>query len=298
VTGRAQPGLSHAALYMLVALMTTLWSLNYIAAKIALRELPPLFVAGLRTALAGMFILPVYLFRRRSVANDWTASDVPILLALGIFGVALNQLFFVLGIGRTSVAHAGIMIALSPIMVLLLAVATGLEKLSRGRLGGMLLALGGVAVVQMNSAKSSRASSVGDILVLLGALTFAMFTIRSKQLSSNFTSVTLNTFAYTAGGAALLPMTIWQARFVPVGRVSIVAWISVLYMAIVASVICYLIYYYALTHIPASRVSAFSYLQPVLATSMAVPLLGEQLSISVIGGGVLVLIGVMIAERM
>jgi drug/metabolite transporter (DMT)-like permease len=58
-----------------------------------------------------------------------------------------------------------------------------------------------------------------------------------------------------------------------------------------------LIYYYALTHIPASRVSAFSYLQPLLATVLAIPFLGETPSASMVTGGCLVLAGVFVAER-
>ena len=70
---------------------------------------------------------------------------------------------------------------------------------------------------------------------------------------------------------------LWCWRPSPCGRpslhalahVSAAAWLSMLYMALFPSVLAYLIYYYALAHIPASRVSAFSYLQPVFATAMA-----------------------------
>jgi drug/metabolite transporter (DMT)-like permease len=68
-------------------------------------------------------------------------------------------------------------------------------------------------------------------------------------------------------------------------------------MAIFPSVLGYLIYCYALTQMPASRVSAFAYLQPLLATILAVPMLGESVNGSLTGGGTLVLIGVYVTER-
>jgi drug/metabolite transporter (DMT)-like permease len=68
-------------------------------------------------------------------------------------------------------------------------------------------------------------------------------------------------------------------------------------MAIFPSVLGYLIYCYALTKMPASRVSAFSYLQPLLATILAVPMLGEPVSGSLAGGGALILAGVYVTER-
>ena len=68
-------------------------------------------------------------------------------------------------------------------------------------------------------------------------------------------------------------------------------------MAVFPSVVCYSIYYYALTHVPASRVAAFSYLQPLLATIMAILLLGENTTAGLMSGGALVLLGVFIAEK-
>jgi drug/metabolite transporter (DMT)-like permease len=69
-------------------------------------------------------------------------------------------------------------------------------------------------------------------------------------------------------------------------------------MALVASVLCYLIYYHALTLIPASRIAAFSYVQPLLATLIAIPTLGERPTTSLITGGALVIVGVIMAERL
>ncbi len=286
---------THWKLYALIGLMTFVWSLNYIISKIALRELPPLFTAGLRTAIAGAMILPLYLWHRR---HDWSRRDIPLLMALGVLGVALNQVFFVVGIARTSVAHASIMIGLCPVIVLLIASVMGLEKMTAGRLAGMVVALGGVALLQFAGRRTSGTSLTGDLLVLMASLAFAVFTANAKRVSHRFSTVTLNTFAYVAGGIVLLPVTIWQGRSVAIAEVSAAAWLSVLYMAAFSSVLSYLIYFTALQRIPASRASAFSYMQPVLATTMAIPLLGERPTASLIGGGLLVLLGVMLTERL
>ncbi len=96
-----------AALYALILLMVAFWSGNYIAGKIALREFSPLLLAGLRIGFAGLMILPVLPFRR---SEPWpSASGVVRLLVLGILGVTLNQLFFIVGLSRTSVAHSALM---------------------------------------------------------------------------------------------------------------------------------------------------------------------------------------------
>ena len=294
----AKAGPSHWRLYSLIGLMTFLWALNFIVAKFAVRQIPPLMAAGLRTGLAGILILPIYFWERKTKGvAAWTKADVPMLMFLGMFGVALNQLFFVLGISRTSVAHAAIMIGITPILVLAIASAIGQESLSAGKLLGMALALAGVVALQFSPSKGAVTTVAGDFFIFLASVTFALFTVMGKRVVENFSSITINTFAYVGGGLFLLPLTLWQSVGFPFRQLSWATWASVLYMAAFPSVLCYLIYYYALAHIPASRVSAFSYLQPLLATLLAIPLLGENPTTSLVAGGCLVLVGVFVAER-
>jgi drug/metabolite transporter (DMT)-like permease len=289
---------SHFRLYSLITLMTMLWSLNYVVAKYALREFPALLASGVRMIIAGILMIGVYRWHSvRGKIPVWTRRDVGLLMFLGLFGVGLNQLFFVVGISRTTVSHAGIMIGLTPVTVLLIASAIGLEKLSILRLVGMFIAMAGVAVLQFSSAKSDGATIAGDALVYMASLALAIFTVRGKQEASRFGGVLVNTFAYVGSGLIMLPVVAGYSGDFDFNRVSWVAWASLVYMALFASVVCYLIYYYALSHVPASRVSAFSYLQPLLGTLMAIPLLGEHPTKSLLSGGALVLAGVFLAER-
>jgi drug/metabolite transporter (DMT)-like permease len=149
----------------------------------------------------------------------------------------------------------------------------------------------------LSSAKADGATLLGDLLVYCASFTFALYTVRGKRESSRLGGVVVNTFAYVGTAVAMLPITIGYSVGFTYSNVTWVAWASLLYMAVFPSVICYSIYYYALTYVPASRVSAFSYLQPLLATVMAIPLLGEHPTKSLIMGGGLVLTGVFLAER-
>lgn len=304
-TAVEQPKPEHAAappsetfLYTLLSAMVFFWALNFIAGKLALRAFPPLLLAGLRAALAGAMIWPVYLWdRKRNPGRvQWRRSDMPKLMGLGLCGVGLNQVFFVMGLSRTSVAHASILLATTPIMVLVIAALWRLERITAGKALGMGIALAGVAVLD-HSSGGSGASLVGDCLILLGALAFALFTVFGKRFAGRFGSITVSTFAYTGGALMLLPVTIWQSAGFAYGRVDAGAWASLAYMAALPSVVCYLIFYYALTYLPASRVSAFSYFQPLLATLLAVPLLGEPVTAQLMLGGAMVFAGVCVAER-
>ena len=279
--------------------MVCFWAGNFVIGKIALRELPPLMVAGLRTLLAGMFIWPIYFLRagRGDPHERWTGSDVPLLVTLGVLGVVLNQLFFVVGLSMTSVAHAAIVAALVPILVLIVAVAVGQESITRGKIAGMLTAFSGVAVLQVSGSPGRGPSLLGDLFVFLSGLGFALFTVLGKRLATRHGSVTINTFAYVGGAVCLLPLTVWMGATRDLGAVSAKAWLSVGYMALFPSVISYLIYSHALKRLPASRVSTFSYLQPLIATMLAALLLSEMPGLGFLAGGGLVLGGVFLTER-
>jgi drug/metabolite transporter (DMT)-like permease len=278
--------------------MTVWWSLNYVVAKFALREFPALLASGVRMVFAGALMFSVYWYRQAAgTVAPWSRADLKKLIFLGMVGVGLNQFFFVVGISLTTVSHGAIMIGLSPILVLLLASAARLEKLTTMKLLGMFTAFSGVAVLQLSASKANGASLVGDILVFCAGLTFAIYTVSGKRQTAKLDGVVVNTFAYVGTAVAMLPITIAYSVGFDYSRITWVAWASLVYMAVFPSVICYSIYYYALGHVPASRVAAFSYLQPVLATTMAMPLLGEHLTKSLIMGGALVLTGVFLAER-
>jgi drug/metabolite transporter (DMT)-like permease len=221
------------------------------------------------------------------------------LVTLGLIGVALNQLCFVVGLGSTTVAHASIIVSLGPILVLLIAAATNQERLTGRKLAGMAIAIAGVGLLQAVQDKSSshRATWFGDVFIFLSTLSFAFFTVFGKPFTRRYNTSTMTTIAYVGGALALSPMTIWQASTHPLSRISATAWICAFYMAMFPSVVAYLIYYYALTHIAPSRLAAFSYLQPLFAMLMALVLLGEHLSAPVVTAGGVILAGVYVTER-
>lgn len=289
---------SHARLYGLLTLMVSFWSLNYIFTKIALRGFPPIVLATMRTTMAAAVILPIYVARgKRRRRVRWTAREVLLLAALGFFGIAMNQVFFVLGMGSTSVAHAGILIALTPVQVLLLAALVGQEHLTKRKVAGLAIALSGVAILQLTHEAVRAPSVAGDILILLCGSALAAYTVFGKEVTTRHDSVTMNTFAYVSGAILLAPVLLWNTRHFSWSAVPASAWLSVAYMAIFSSVISYIIYNYALSYVAATRVSAFSYLQPFLATLMAIPILGEHVSLPLAAGGALVLAGVWLTER-
>jgi drug/metabolite transporter (DMT)-like permease len=297
-----KPAPKSAYTYAMVILMTVFWSLNYIAAKVALRSFPPIFYACLRMIIAGAMMFGTYLVwvrkRPQFAISKWPRRDLLILSAIGVLGMVGNQILFVAGLGRTSVAHASLVIATTPVQVLLLAWIRGQERLSTLKISGMAMAMGGIGVLNPAPGRSARgASIVGDLLILLCSFSFALYSVLGKERMRKFGAIPVNALGFGISALLLLaPVWFWSRDF-DYAAVPAMGWWMLAYMAGIASVLCYIIYSTALETLPASRVASFSYAQPFIACLAAWWLLGEPVTLPVALGGMMVLGGVWLTGR-
>lgn len=288
--------------YTMVILMTIFWSLNYVAAKFALRSFPPILYSCLRMILAGATMFATYLVwvrqRPQAVIQKWPRRDLLILSAIGVLGMVGNQILFVAGLSRTSVAHASLVIATTPVQVLLLAWIRGQERISTLKVAGMSMAIGGVVVLNLAPGRSTRgASIVGDLLILLCAFSFALYSVLGKERMRKFGAIPVTALGFGVSAVLLLAPVWYMSKGFDYSTVPPLGWWMLAYMAGISSVLCYIIYSSALERLPASRVASFSYAQPFIACLAAWWLLGEPVTLPVALGGMMVLGGVWLTGR-
>jgi drug/metabolite transporter (DMT)-like permease len=280
--------------------MILIWAFNYIFGKVALRNMDGLTLASFRLVLAGMLILPVYFVRVRitGLQANFPRRDWAALLGLSIFGVVVNQGGFTMGLSFTSVGHSSIVVGTVPVVVLLLAWGVGLETLNAVRLLGLGISFTGIVVLTSERAAHPTGRPLaGDLCTLVGVIGFAVYTVWGKKIAAQYDAIAMNTFNQCAAGVIMLPVAIRQATRLDWARVTWQGWFGVFYMAVMSSIVGYVIFYWALRHMPASRLAAFSYLQPVMAIALAALLVGERITPHVVAGGALVLLGVYLTER-
>ena len=318
---------SAVTLWGLIALMVLMWSYNFIVGKIGLQHLDVFTLASFRVELAALILGMILLLSRKgrartkvtqeggprpaptqpkpslqSEAKGISKGDLWTFAYLGFFGVAVNQICFTVGLNYTTVGHSSLIIGMGPIFVLLLARSQGLEHLTVLKVTGMALSFAGVAILTAEHGISLRSGTLrGDLITLAASVGFACYTVWGKKVAGKYDSVEMNAYNYFAGALLVLPLAVRQA--ILMGRdgswaaVGWAGWLALLYMAGFASVGAYLIYYWALRHLAASRLAAFGYLQPVLATCLGILLLpGERVTAHLLGGGGLVLLGVYLTE--
>jgi len=163
---------------------------------------------------------------------------------------------------------------------------------------GMFLSFAGVIFLATERTGNSQSPHwVGDLTMLGCATSFAIYAVLGKKVAAKYDSLSMNTFNALVAGILMLPFAIRQGHRLNWASVGWAGWAELFYMAAISSVVCYLIFYWALRYMAASRLAAFNYVEPVLAPLLGVVLLKESLTLRLVVGGAMVLLGVYIAER-
>lgn len=270
--------------------------MNYTVAKAVLAEVDPLAVATARV-LAGMLVFGVCLLALDGVAGfGWTHLRRG--LPLGLLGIFANQVLFIEGLERTTPAHSAILIALLPIHVLIIGALTGAEKITARKTIGVAIAFAGVVLVASEQGLRLRGGTLaGDLLTLAAGVAFAGYTVAGRSAVRDLGPIRTTGLAFLGGGAAVLligtPATLRQDW----AGLSPAAWGGLAYILLIATVGAYILYYMAIDRLEPSKVAAYTYFQPLVGAALAYALRAEPPTARFVAGGVLILAGVVVAER-
>jgi drug/metabolite transporter (DMT)-like permease len=220
---------------------------------------------------------------------------------LGFFGIVMNQGPFTVGLGMTSVGHSSIIVATTPIFIMLAAWLNGIEGLNTRKIAGLAIAFVGALVIGEGSGWSIHSTgSRGDLLTLCSCLSVMIFTVLSKKMAKSYDALQLMAYNVVFAGLVALPVALWQAavliRAGEWGAIGWQGWGAALYMGVLSSALCISLYFWALRWLPPSKVGAFSYMQPIIGAPFAAVFLGEPLTRDLVTGGALILAGVYAIE--
>lgn len=259
--------------------------------------MPPLPLAALRCGIAAVVLLGVLALagwgRPAPSARDWLTFGV-----LGLVGNAVFQLCMVGGLRLTTPAHSALIITLNPVFAALLARAWLGERLGLRRGLGILLSLGGVALVVTRGQGLGEAGSLlGDLLSLGAAVAWAVYAVVGKPILASRSPLEVTALAMVIGAVALVPLGLPGLLAVGWAGLSPGAWLLLLYLSVITLVVSYLLWYWALARAATARVVVFSYLSPVVAVAISVAAGQEPLTGSLAAGGLAVIGGVALAQR-
>ena len=219
-------------------------------------------------------------------------------LWLGLLGITANQLLFIEGLSRTTASHSAILIALLPVHVLILSALAGQERITIRKATGVAIAFAGVVAVASEQGLSfSGGTLTGDLLTLCGGLAFAGYTVAGRPVLRELGPMRTTALSFMSGGAAILVFGLPAALRQDWSSASGTALGGLAYMMLVATIVAYSLYYFAVDRLDPSKVAVFTYLQPLIAAAIAFAVRGEPVTFRLVAGGALILAGVVAAER-
>ena len=286
-----------ASAYILIFIATLSWGANMVVAKVALAEFSPFVLGPLRIFWAGVIfcLLGLRVFRRR---GNLYRRDGKMLFGLAVVGPVMTHLFFVTGMNLSSPFHAGLIYALGPVLVLLMASWLRMELLTPAKIAGAMVAFGGVALLGSGESPLNQENFwIGDLLLFCGACSFSFYTILAKKAAAKYDTLTLNAFTYLIAAVLVVPILVATLPGARLQDVSPVGWAAGCFVLIFGAIIPYLLYYKALARLTAARVAFFSYLEPLIAGSGSALLLHEAITLRMGLAAILILGGVCLAER-
>ena len=186
--------------------------------------------------------------------------------AAGLFGVAVNQLFFFHGLNLSSALNAGIIMALNPLMVFVLAALLTKEKLSAHNYTGVVIGATGAILLTLSSGSMPGASLLGDVFLLINALSYALYLVLSKPLLLKYSPIQVITYVFSIGLALLLlfPPTWTNLGNVHFEQIPISAWYKITYVIVGVTFLTYLLTIFGLKYVSATVSAAYIYTQPVM----------------------------------
>ncbi len=272
-----------------------LGGLAFPIAKYGLMTIEPFTFAFFRFVIAAVVLLVITRLRKSQPPIE--KKDYIKLIGLGALIVPFNQVAYLFGQQLTSASHAALLFATVPIWIFIAAMIHLGEKFVLRRGIGVVLGLVGVLIIIGGGAVEIESRYLwGDLIVLGAVLAWAYYTILGKSLVVKYGAFRVTAYALSSGAVLYLPFGIYRACSFDYSGVTVTAFLPVLYMALDVSVAAYVLWYWLLKQMEASRLAVFNNFQPLIAGAAGVLFLGEQVGVSLVIGGLVVLIGVIITE--
>lgn len=237
------------------------------------------------------------LFHRFFINEKVEKKDLGLIALCGLFGVAINQLCFFNGLKLTSPVNASLIMLTTPILVLIASSIYIKEKITVHKILGILIGAAGATflILGNNNNPTNQSNIWGDILILVNASSYAIYLVLVKKLMKKYNPTTIVKWVFLFGVLYVSPFGINDFLETNPSSFPIDIWLSIAFVIFGTTFLNYLLNAKALTIVNPSVVSAYIYLQPLIATLIAIIFSGFKLDKSIVLSGILIALGLYIS---
>ena len=257
--------------------------------------MPAIAIAALRLSMASLVLAPFALVRARTELQRLARRDLALALVSGVF-LGLHFAFWISSLDYTSVMSSVVFVSTNPLFVALASVFILREPLGRGTFVGIAVAVVGGALVGLTDLGHAGSGSLqGDALALSGAVAVSGYLIVGRSLRRRLSLLPYITLVYSTAAVVLLAMA-WAMGIALIGY-SPLAYALIVLLAAGPQLIGHSSYNWALKYLSATMITVTILAEPVGATVLAIPILGQVPAPISLAGGALILAGIYLAAR-
>lgn len=267
------------------------YALNYSIAK----DLMPNYIGPIALVFLRIFgacilfwILSLFL-KTETIAK----KDLIKMLWLALFGIVINQVFFIYGLSLTHPINSAIIMISNPIMVFIFTLIILKERVTILKLSGLSLAIFGATTLLLFKGNLEFGSEtiVGDLFTLINSASWAIFVVMVKPIMEKYNTVTVMRWIFLFGSFYILPIGLADFIKTDWSRFNDYAIFATCFVVIATTFFAYLLNIYGLKSLSPSTVSAYIYLQPFLASTFAIIMGKDSLTLTKLFSGILIIFG-------
>jgi drug/metabolite transporter (DMT)-like permease len=272
-----------------------IWSFNFTLTRYVLEHgVQPLAWSALRFSTAALLFAGITLVWERSLRMS--RRDVVFLFAAVVVGIWLNQFGFVYSLKYTTASTAALVFGTLPIFTMIIASATGVEHLTKRFVAAALMSFAGVVLVALGAAGEVAGNPVGIALALLGAATWAVYSVAIAPLMRRYSPFRISAVGLLMGAALIVPTAAPQLASQD-WDLDPTIWVIFVIAVVGPLVITNVLWFTGIDRVGPSRASLYANLQPFLGAVIALLVLSEQMTVVQAAGGIAIAVGIVLARR-
>jgi drug/metabolite transporter (DMT)-like permease len=272
------------------------WGTTWIASRQGVRYMPALQLAGIRQSIGGLLYVVFFLSKGRAWprGKEWG----PIII-LSLLNFALTNGLSTWGVKYISAGLGSIIAATFPLWIVLINLFTAKSKIPAKAILGLLLGFAGVCVIFYEHLADflDPEFRFGILLSLTASWTWAFGTLYTKQQAAAFNPYFSLGLQMLISGIITSLVAFFSGQTIPVQDIPWQSWTAIAYLASFGSVISFIAYLYALQNLPTEQASIYAYINPVVAVLLGSMLFDEKLTLFIIAGGAITLLGVHLINK-
>ena len=271
-----------------------IWSSSFVAIKIAYETFPPITLGAARFVVAALILGALTLLpanRKKLEKKD----IIPVAVS-GLMGITLYAVLQNIAMQWTSASNATLIIASYPIITVLLETLIYKTKLNPFKIVGIVIAIAGVFVLSYIKPEERQHNELlGIIMLIVAGVAWAFYNFLTKKVVNNYPSITLLFYQTLFGAIFMLPLSLFErgAWMAP----TTMSLLMMLFLGVFCSVLAYLLYNFGLKALSPSAIISMLNLVPIFGVMFSFLLLGEAITLRMVIGGAIIILGVMLSVR-